>query len=336
MRLESPLLNLRLSKLVAAYNSPVYRLGSAATYIAFKTKYLSSNFATLFQIAEFTHPFCKNFYLPTFSALPLILVGQSALSKLGESITVSATVEFLSRIRKITLNANFFTLCYLEFNSFSILNTYSSRIHALDAGLNTCFSKTFYGNTLNVARGGKYRVGTLIFYSLGFDHISFKDTLNAHVAAAENLWAVYQGTHGNGVAASAHLVLPIFSYVESAMFYRNLLGDVKKSKVAVERGKIAYEQEELNLQRNVYTAFTDAKGALNSYEASLVTLEARQEAFISAKERFEVGLMNAFDYNQSQTLLVNAQSEVLRTKYDYIFRTKILEFYFGIPLIQNN
>ena len=32
--------------------------------------------------------------------------------------------------------------------------------------------------------------------------------------------------------------------------------------------------------------------------------------------------------------LVNAQSEVLRTKYDYIFRTKILEFYFGIPLIE--
>ena len=110
--------------------------------------------------------------------------------------------------------------------------------------------------------------------------------------------------------------------------------NVEKSKVAVERGKIAYEQEELNLQRNVYTAFTDAKGALNSYEASLVTLEARQEAFISAKERFEVGLMNAFDYNQSQTLLVNAQSEVLRTKYDYIFKTKILEFYFGIPIIQ--
>lgn len=233
LRLESPLLNLRLSKLVATHNSPVYRLGSASTYIAFKTKYLSSNFAALFQIAEFTHPFCKNFYLPTFSSLPLILVGQAAVSKLGESITVSATVEFISRIRKIASNANFFTLSHLEFNSFSVLNTYSSRIHALDAGLNTSFSKTFYGNTLNAARGSKYRTGTLIFYSLGFDHISFKDMVNARVAAAENLWVVYQGTHGNGVAASAHLILPIFSYVESAMFYRNLLGDVKKSKVAV-------------------------------------------------------------------------------------------------------
>jgi outer membrane protein len=51
-----------------------------------------------------------------------------------------------------------------------------------------------------------------------------------------------------------------------------------------------------------------------------------------AKERFDVGLMNTFEYNQAQTLYVNAQSEVLRTKYDYIFRTKIVEFYFGLPI----
>jgi outer membrane protein len=45
--------------------------------------------------------------------------------------------------------------------------------------------------------------------------------------------------------------------------------------------------------------------------------------------------MNYFDFNQSQTLLTNSQSDVLRTKYDYIFKIKILEFYFGIPLIKN-
>ena len=59
-----------------------------------------------------------------------------------------------------------------------------------------------------------------------------------------------------------------------------------------------------------------------------------KHSFDYAKERYEVGLMNVFDFNQAQTLLVNAQSEVLRTKYDYLFRTKILEFYFGIPLIE--
>jgi outer membrane protein len=66
-----------------------------------------------------------------------------------------------------------------------------------------------------------------------------------------------------------------------------------------------------------------------------VALESRQEAYNYAKERFDVGLMN-FDLNQSQTLLSNAQSDVLRTKYDYIFKIKILEFYFGIQSSKTN
>lgn len=90
LRLESPLLNLRLSKLVTAYNAPVYRLGSAATYVACKTRYLSNNTTAFFQIAEFKHPFCKNFYLPSFGTFPLILIGQSVINKFGESTIVSA------------------------------------------------------------------------------------------------------------------------------------------------------------------------------------------------------------------------------------------------------
>ncbi|HRM11524.1 MAG TPA: TolC family protein, partial [Flavobacterium sp.] len=108
-----------------------------------------------------------------------------------------------------------------------------------------------------------------------------------------------------------------------------------RSKVSLERSKIAVEQQNLDLQRNVYTAFADAKGALNAYESSVAALEARQGAYNYATEKYSVGLMNSFDFNQSQTLLTNAQSEVLRTKYDYIFKIKILEFYFGIPLIKN-
>lgn len=110
--------------------------------------------------------------------------------------------------------------------------------------------------------------------------------------------------------------------------------NVERSKISLERFKIAYSQQELDLQRNVYTAFTDAKGALNSYEAAVSALEARTEAFNYAKEKFNVGLMNAFELNQAQTLYANAQSEVLRTKFDYIFRVKVVEFYFGIPITQ--
>lgn len=131
-----------------------------------------------------------------------------------------------------------------------------------------------------------------------------------------------------GQSFGAQLSIPVFNGFTTK-------NNVERSRVSLEKSKITLEQQELDLQRNVYTAFTDARGALNAHESAIVALESRQEAYNYAKEKYDVGLMNSFDFNQAQTLLTNAQSEVLRTKYDYIFKIKILEFYFGIPMIKN-
>ena len=110
--------------------------------------------------------------------------------------------------------------------------------------------------------------------------------------------------------------------------------NVERSKVALEKSKIALSQSELDLERTVYTAYTDANGAFKTYESAMQALEARESAYNYAKERYAVGMMNTFEFNQAQSLYATAQSEVLRTKYDYIFRTKIVEFYFGLPIIK--
>jgi len=136
-----------------------------------------------------------------------------------------------------------------------------------------------------------------------------------------------QFSDNKGHNFGVQLSVPIFNGFST----RN---NVSRSKVSFERSKIALSQSELDLERNVFTAYTDAKGAFNAYESALSALEARENAFNYAKERYAVGMMNAFDFNQAQSLYANAQSEVLRTKYDYIFRTKIVEFYFGLPIIK--
>jgi outer membrane protein len=111
-------------------------------------------------------------------------------------------------------------------------------------------------------------------------------------------------------------------------------GNLERSKVSYEKSKNAFDQAKLDLKTNVYKAISDAKGALKTYESSTATLEARQQAFNYAKEKYAVGMMNAFDFNQSQTLYSTAQSDAIRAKYDYIFKMKVVELYFGIPIIQ--
>ena len=136
-----------------------------------------------------------------------------------------------------------------------------------------------------------------------------------------------QFSNNKGQNFGLQLTIPIFNGFAT----RN---NVQRSKVALERAKLNLDQQNLDVERTVFTAYSDASSAKESYEAAETTLSARKLSFEYAKARYEVGLINVFDFNQAQTLYVNAQSELLRTKYDYIFRTKILEFYFGIPLIK--
>ena len=61
-------------------------------------------------------------------------------------------------------------------------------------------------------------------------------------------------------------------------------------------------------------------------------LAARKQAFEYASDKFEVGTMNSFDFSQAKQRYELAQFELIRTKYDYIFKLKVLEFYFGVPI----
>jgi outer membrane protein len=108
-------------------------------------------------------------------------------------------------------------------------------------------------------------------------------------------------------------------------------GNVQRNKINLERTKLQLEQAELDLESTVYQAYVDAKGSLKSFEAANTALESQQLAYDYAKERYDVGLTNAFDFSQSKLRFDNTKIELNRAKYDYIFKLKVLELYFGIP-----
>ncbi|WP_140484771.1 TolC family protein [Flavobacterium sp. GSA192] len=184
---------------------------------------------------------------------------------------------------------------------------------------NVAIARAAYQPTLR----GFYNFNSRVSYA----DVALRDNTGAVIGTQAPPSFVDQFSDNKGQSFGAQLNIPIFS----GFVVRN---NVERNKVNLEKSKIALEQQELDLQRNVYTAFTDAKGALKAYESAIEALDARTQSYNYSKEKFEVGLMNAFELSQSQTLLANAQSEVIRTKYDYIFKTKILEFYFGIPILK--
>lgn len=89
------------------------------------------------------------------------------------------------------------------------------------------------------------------------------------------------------------------------------------------------ESEKLILKQTIEQAFLDVKTALKAYEAAKISLEAQDEAFKNAQESYNFGTTTQFDFDQVRTRLVNAQATLIRSKYDYVFKTKILQFYSG-------
>jgi outer membrane protein len=108
--------------------------------------------------------------------------------------------------------------------------------------------------------------------------------------------------------------------------------NIKRAKIGVERSQLQLKQDQLDLETNINQAYVDVTSFSKAYEAAQKTLEARRLAYEYSKERFDVGLMNAFDFSQAQSRVDNAEAELIKTKYDYIFRLKVLEFYFGLPI----
>jgi outer membrane protein len=89
------------------------------------------------------------------------------------------------------------------------------------------------------------------------------------------------------------------------------------------------DSEKLTLQQTIEQAFLDVKTALKTYEAAKISLVSQEEAFKNAQERYNFGAMTLFDFDQVRTRLVNAEATLIRSKYDYVFKTKVLQFYSG-------
>ena len=129
-----------------------------------------------------------------------------------------------------------------------------------------------------------------------------------------------------GHSFSLNLNIPIFSR------YQNKT-NLAKSSIQVENRKLALDQAKLDLESNIQRAFMDAKAALKTYISSQKSVASRQLSFENAQQRYNIGALNAFDLEQNRVQLVNAQSSLVRAKYDFVFKTKVLDFYLGKSLV---
>jgi len=122
-----------------------------------------------------------------------------------------------------------------------------------------------------------------------------------------------------------NLSVPIFNGFKTK-------ANVSKAKINREKSILNLEQAKLKLTTTVTQAYADAKASLKQYQASLSSVASLEESFKNVQNKFNFGAATSFEVEQVRGRLVNAKSNLINSKYNFVFRSKVLDFYMGKPL----
>ena len=186
----------------------------------------------------------------------------------------------------------------------------------------------FYNYNTRISYSDRFvETGNLIETPIGFVKGTGESVVTqfSERAIAEPLSFGTQFGQNDGHSYGVSLNIPIFN----GSSVRN---NIKRRKLNLKRIENQFEQTKLDLENTVNQAYLNTQGAVKFFEAAEKTLKARQEAFQIAQNRFEAGVMNSFDFIQAKQRYQISASDIVRAKFDYIFKLKVLEFYFGLKL----
>ena len=114
------------------------------------------------------------------------------------------------------------------------------------------------------------------------------------------------------------LNIPIFNKFETK-------NSVKKAQIDVESNKLNVDNVKLELRKTVQQAYYNAVAAKAKWEAAQKSETASNEAYRFANQKYEGGRATVYELYQAKSNLTQAQSQVVQSKYEYVFRLKILE-----------
>ncbi len=143
--------------------------------------------------------------------------------------------------------------------------------------------------------------------------------------AFENYGVTDQWSDNLSRTLSIGLSVPIFNGFSTR-------AGIQRAKIGIQTAEITSVEERNNLYQSIETAYRNALAASKTYAASKRQVEALAETFRAIEKQYNLGASNFTDYQVASNNLFQANSDLARAKYDFIFRKKVLEFYQGKPL----
>jgi len=128
-----------------------------------------------------------------------------------------------------------------------------------------------------------------------------------------------------GQSVRVNMNIPIFNRLTTK-------SSVQRAEIQKQRAEITAQNTKNTLRQNVETAHTNAIASYKSYQASLKRVAALEETFRATQQQYNVGTAHFTDFQVASNNLFAARAALTQSKYSFIFRVKILDFYLGNPI----
>lgn len=142
-------------------------------------------------------------------------------------------------------------------------------------------------------------------------------------ADSDKFWA--QMRHNSREYVGLSMNIPIFNR-------RATRNNIRSARISARNQQLALTEAELALRKEIEQAWYNADAAYSKYRSADVALASAKVAFAYEQQKAESGRSTIFDFNDAKTRMEKAESELVQAKYEFIFRSKILDFYRGRPL----
>lgn len=131
-----------------------------------------------------------------------------------------------------------------------------------------------------------------------------------------------------GQGISLGLNIPIFNGSRAKI-------GVERSKLQIENLRVQNAQALNTVKSNVQRALNDARAAKLQLAASQKALDAQMANYDNVEKRYNLGAISTFEYITAKNTVDAAQLNETISRYDYIFKVKVLDFYMGKRLSIN-
>ena len=125
-----------------------------------------------------------------------------------------------------------------------------------------------------------------------------------------------------GQSFSMGLSIPIYTN-------RQIKSGIDMARINVITTKLNEQNTKNLLRKSVEQTYTDLRAAEKKFGATKQQVAAVESVYQNSEKKYTVGVMSATDFLIQKNNFTQAQSNLIQAKYDYIFKSKILDFYQG-------